>query len=297
MWEHVLHQQQQRHYHQQQQQQRYRPFLPSTLAYAALLLAMEDLQLPLPDKQACCLALLQVADMSTHTPQLSTSYSWLVFAKGMHQQLVAQQQQQLPPPSQQQQPPPCAAFVNGATATTKPSSSVPMVSPSASDISIATATTTTNTSMGSFSSSDSHKGHRTQQSSSSSSSSLIMTVEQTVVPVQMTTSSDEGDSESTLYAAVDCDDPLTEVIFYSHTYMGDGFEVMTVRDSQETEEEEDEDDEDLLPDTETLVLTESLDEDGFEVSYVTDTLLPTTKGFQEECHLANMLASPRDVTY
>jgi hypothetical protein len=253
--------------------------------------------------------------MSTHTPHLSKAYNWLVFAKGMHQQLVDQQQQ-------------CAPVT-----TEKPSScSVPsVVSPSASEVSYTAASTATNTSM------------------DSSSSSMMMTVEQTTVPVVRSNSSgDSSDDDDVVVEESNLEDDgvpnsldeLTEVIFYSHTYTGDGFEVMPVDDSSNeieyhpatshgdnkddddddhhfvnnnwisrilSEEDDDsasfvvvdEDDEEEdgdISDPAMLVLTESLDEDGFEVSYATD-FWNVNKNFNDDCRLSSLLASPRDVAY
>lgn len=81
-----------------------RPFLPSILAYAGLLLAMEDvsLQVPLAVKQTCCQSLLQVAGLSAHTPRLEEAYNYMVLAGSLQDQLVKRRQQQ----AQQAVPPP-----------------------------------------------------------------------------------------------------------------------------------------------------------------------------------------------
>jgi len=76
MWEHVLH-------HDKQEG----GFSTCTAAYAAFLLAMEDAGLPLDDKQAACLTLLEVANLSAQTPRLSEAYNWLFEARTLQLQL------------------------------------------------------------------------------------------------------------------------------------------------------------------------------------------------------------------
>jgi hypothetical protein len=324
LWEHVLHQQKQRQMEQmkpsqqerQQQQQHYPDtFLPSTLAYASLLLAMEDLQLPLVDKQACCLALLQVADLSTHTPHLSKAYNWLVFAKNMQEQLLLGQQQQQK----------CSPAKTSSTAA----SSVAGVASSPTTTAAIEATTGTPSTKGTHKQQQQDDSHlppsatekdatisKKEEEKDTTATSSLMVVEETIVPLL---SSDNGDNN-------DGREDLTEVIFYSHTYMGGGFEVMAV----DLEDEEEDDDYDLEDDTENLigegdadeeedgevvdpgcdelsdddcldsepelVLTESLDEDGFEVSYVDASLDNQAMSKNEESLLAQMIASPREVT-
>jgi len=77
LWEHVLH----------QKHQEGGLFSTCTIAYAAFLLAMEDAGLPLADKQAACLALREVANLSSQTPRLSEAYNWLFEAQLLQAQL------------------------------------------------------------------------------------------------------------------------------------------------------------------------------------------------------------------
>ncbi|KAL3913180.1 MAG: hypothetical protein SGILL_006592, partial [Bacillariaceae sp.] len=310
MWEHVLLQQQQA---QQQLPACTSSFLPSTLAYASLLLAMEDLQVALEDKQACCLALLQVADLSTHTPRLSAAYNWLVYAQQLQQQLVHSQQQQRQP----QQP----TVVGQPVTPTVAKAASDVVSPST------TATTTATVSAG-------QQQHQQQLATKADfcvpaskadfqpprGGGAVAIVSPTKSTCTMDTAATSGvNMETATSVSVkklqredddsaegnDYDDDL-EVIFYSHTYMGDGFEVMAVVDDNNMEQCKYEEDyeacerqmeaadsfsltspftcEDAPPE---LILTESLDEDGFEVSF------HIANGMEK--NLSNMLASPRDV--
>ncbi|KAG7362110.1 cyclin-like protein [Nitzschia inconspicua] len=324
MWEHVLHQQ-----HQQQakvQQQHllppFQPFLPSTLAYASLLLAMEDKHLPLADKQACCLALLQVADLSTNTPHLSKAYNWLVYAKNLQTQLVAANQKKQTQPST-----PAPAATTGTTRVVSPTTtatlstghvvsatkiesetirsqdavtqkrdSLPIVSPAVSTV----------TTM--------------EDSSSSSCQGASMVVEETTVTIKPNTWQKQQHfrhpsqvEEDPLFVDDDQDneeedleeeDDWSEVIFYSHTYTGDGFEVMTVDTEYASSVAQQYTDCQSFPLTSPhsselsvadLVLTESLDEDGFEVSYANSFSLSNTGSSSKYELLASMLASPIDV--
>lgn len=77
LWEHILH-----------EEKREGDFFSTcTLAYAAFLLAMEDARLPLEHKQAACLVLLDVANLSAQTPRLSEAYNWLSKANKLQAQL------------------------------------------------------------------------------------------------------------------------------------------------------------------------------------------------------------------
>jgi Cyclin, N-terminal domain len=336
MWEHVLHQQLKQH-RQQKQPAQFQPFLPSTLAYASLLLAMEDMQLPLADKQACCLALLQVADMSTHTPHLSKAYNWLVYAKNLQAQLVAANERQhtstmpaTPVPAADGttrvvSPTTTATISTGqvvpatkadfqpplpATAHQQPTSMaapVAVVSPTAITASAKTSVT---------------------MEDASSTAHGAMVVEETTVSIKanawqkqshfrhpsvveddpLFAEDNEGDDQED--TEEEGDDNLSEVIFYSHTYTGDGFEVMAVdMDSGDDEEAEYANplntnlDPSLLASPAStelsvadLILTESLDEDGFEVSYANSSFHSgAERSWNKQQQLANMLASPTDV--
>jgi hypothetical protein len=299
LWEHVL--QQQRRLQTPQPDQP-RSFSPSTLAYASLLLAMEDLQIPLADKQACCLALLHIADLSTHTPFLSQAYNWLVYAHKLQQQLVRANQKPVqatrvptaePPavvsptrvPTPKQQAFTKADFDPPSAHCQKQAESQPaIVSPAPSTATTKTmdTCTTVSNSLTMQESTDSMEESRPQQEEES----LF-----------------ESDDESEEYPEDDRDDDLSdsEVIFYSHTYMGDGFEVMTL-DMEEAgvgmgscqvkamdafSLTSPLGPEGLPP---GLILTESLDEDGFEVSYA--LVRGSVKAVEQ---LSSMLASPRDV--
>eukprot|EP00535_Pseudo-nitzschia_heimii_P010463 CAMPEP_0197192970 /NCGR_PEP_ID=MMETSP1423-20130617/26162_1 /TAXON_ID=476441 /ORGANISM="Pseudo-nitzschia heimii, Strain UNC1101" /LENGTH=534 /DNA_ID=CAMNT_0042646007 /DNA_START=312 /DNA_END=1916 /DNA_ORIENTATION=- len=77
LWEHVLH----------QNKKEQGVFSKCTTAYAAFLMAMEEVGLPLTDKQAACLALLEVANLSANTPRLSEAYNWLYEAKSLQMRL------------------------------------------------------------------------------------------------------------------------------------------------------------------------------------------------------------------
>ena len=77
LWEHVLH----------QDKKEGGVFSKCTTAYAAFLMAMEDVGLPLADKQAACLTLLEVANLSAKTSRLSEAYNWLFEAKSLQIQL------------------------------------------------------------------------------------------------------------------------------------------------------------------------------------------------------------------
>jgi hypothetical protein len=287
MWEHVLH---------QQQSPQPSSFPPSTMAYAALLLALEGSSLLLMEKQMVCQSLLEVADISAHTSNLTEAYNWLAFSKSLQEQLVINQQMQrlggstVPAPTtpQQSHPRPPPAII-------EPEEDETMV--------------------------------------------LVPTMQD---PVHAMVNTDDIDllDEPPFAATNDSNDEAlggqpaqqddydevdtpSEVIFFSQTYLGDGFEVL-VSDSEAGEvhhlislvveegnvgasvdvyDEHDEDDisadEDGLAswDEDELVLTESLDEDGFEVSYADDwkNLVNNTTKNNEDL-LAGLVASPRIVT-
>jgi hypothetical protein len=52
-------------------------FENSTLAYASMLVAMEEVPIPLQDKQSFATTMLQVAELSAYTPGLSDAFQWL----------------------------------------------------------------------------------------------------------------------------------------------------------------------------------------------------------------------------
>mmetsp|Transcript_19090 Transcript_19090/g.21945 ORF Transcript_19090/g.21945 Transcript_19090/m.21945 type:complete len:605 (+) Transcript_19090:402-2216(+) len=134
LWEHVLHTEAQQpqppleHMGESYEAQSPTSFSNCVLAYAAFLLAMEDVGpavLSLEEKQAACYTLLEVGQLSASTlPNLQPAYTWLLKSKSYQQQLEVQQTQQhtktkrtkrissppppppLPPALQQQQPSP-----------------------------------------------------------------------------------------------------------------------------------------------------------------------------------------------
>lgn len=355
-WEHVLHQQQE----QQQSKKRssspvmFQPFVPSTLAYASLLLAMEDQQLPLADKQACCLALLQVADMSTHTPHLSQAYNWLVYAKNLQAQLVAADNQKRQDAATSPVTPAAATtrvVSPTTTATVSTGDIVPEIAPAATKadfqpprgstdssapvavVSPATSTATTTLVIMEDASNDAN-------GEEGGNHSMMLVEETTVVlpfkaasqsqqhhqhfrhPSVVVDEDDEGkqDQDASDFLEEDetgAEDELREVIFYSHTYTGDGFEVMAIDMMDDHDAVNVEMADHIMITTQDpatitthlngasaceeasflaspssteisvadLILTESLDEDGFEVSY----------GDKQKELLANMLASPTNV--
>lgn len=52
-------------------------FESSILAYASMLVALEEVAVPLEDKQSFCRNILQVADLSASSPGLSKAFDWL----------------------------------------------------------------------------------------------------------------------------------------------------------------------------------------------------------------------------
>jgi hypothetical protein len=357
LWEHVLHQ-------QHTQQQSFQPFLASTLAYASLLLAMEDMQLPLVDKQACCLALLQLAGLSTHTPYLSKAYNWLVYAKNLQAQLVAVNQRQqttntpvTPAPSmvaptrvvsptttatvttghevppatkedfQPPQPPPHqpSMLEKAAVSQSLPSSTaIPVVSPVGS-----TATTATCTTMEDVTTTFTTHTHGSMVVEESMLSINASSCQKKQHFLHPSTEVEDNDSffprESSDHLLCEQEDEtedgndLSEVIFYSHTYTGDGFEVMAVdKERGEMSDYDDADSMDHHPSytqakrrsdatlfkssasTEVsiahlpVIMAESSDEDGFEVSYADDDE-EISNDMQSYSALGKFLVSPTDV--
>jgi hypothetical protein len=352
LWEHVLHQ-------QHNQRQSFQPFLASTLAYASLLLAMEEMQVPLVDKQACCLALLQVADLSTHTPHLAKAYNWLVYAKNLQAQLVAGNQRQpttnIPAALEPTAVPPTRVVSPTTTATVSTGHAVTAASkadfqppqplacqPSMAETSSVSQPLTSSTSFPVLvSPADSTATMEDVTATCTAHGSMV--VEATTVSIKANAvqiqqhfrhPSDEVDrvedrcfqeesydhhyhQQDDAEENKDDDDDLSEVIFYSHTYTGDGFEVMAI--DMESGEDSDKHDADHMdhppPPTRAnarsdttpltspastehsrtdLILTDSLDEDGFEVSYAGEDG-KITNDMQSYSSLGKMLVSPTDV--
>ena len=80
LWEHILH----------QEKGEGGLFSTCTKAYAAFLFGMEQAGLPLGDKQAASQSLLRAADLSIQTPKLSEAYAWLSRAQFLQNQLEKQ---------------------------------------------------------------------------------------------------------------------------------------------------------------------------------------------------------------
>ena len=279
MWEHILH----------REKKEEGLFSTCTLAYAAFLLAMEDAGLPLADKQAACLALLEVASLSAQTPQLPEAYNWLIKAKSLQVQLErGNSLRQASSVANEKAPP-----VHSSTERQQEDTTVDLLDDISTD----------------------QMSCDTEQSHLAPSSCNVAIVEpdsddENVVP-------DDHSTSMMSYGSV-----ISEhsVIFCSYSSDGDAVEVVATDIS--VEEEEDVDDESMdhsatvtvLPTVveeeeqeppegnpaivtvddceededkpERLVLSESLDEDGFEVAIQR----------KNADSLANLVTSPREVS-
>ena len=235
LWEHIIHQNKQDS-----------GFRPSTLAYAAFLLAMEDAGVPLDAKQAACLCLLEVAKLSAQTPRLSEAYNWLFNAKSLQQQLQQGNNTR-------------------RVATTTVNDSAPVTA-------------------------------STQQAHAVPSSSDVAVVEPDTEDESVAGEDDQSLSMMS-YGSTSISDH--SFVFCSHSSDGDSVEVISMDDYEIVDDDEDslnqstvtvlptvvEEEEDEEPTK--LVLTESLDEDGFEISFA-----------NKHTHLlSSLVASPRDVSH
>ncbi len=272
LWEHILH----------QDQKENGLFKTSTVAYAAFLLAMEDAKVPLAEKQTACLALLEVANLSAQTPQLSEAYNWLYKANSLQKQL--------------EQGNSLRRAAKGARNNTVPAhASTERQQDDNSSDTMSCDTT------------------KSQSAASSNDAAIIEpdTDDESVI-------TDDQSASMMSYGSSSISDH--SVIFCSHSADGDSVEVVCTDISIEEEDDhesldhsasmtilptvaEDEEQEDPLANTPfvagndceedeedyeppKLVLSESLDEDGFEVAF-------------ESKHtesLANFVASPREVS-
>lgn len=253
LWEHIIH-----------QNKKEAGFQPSTLAYAAFLLAMEDAGVPLVAKQAACLSLLAVADLSAQTPRLSEAYNWLFNAKSLQEQL--------------EQGNNTRRAVNGNSSN---SATVPVSSERAQDKANPPA--------------DAMSCDTRQPQTLASSSDA------TLVEPSTEDESVAGEDELSLsmmsYGSTSISDH--SVVFCSHSADGDSVEVVSMDDYEIVEDDEESMDQSatvtVLPtvaeeeeneEATKLVLTESQDEDGFEISFA-----------NKHTHLlASLVASPRDVS-
>ncbi len=235
LWEHIIH-----------QNKKDSGFRPSTLAYAAFLLAMEDAGVPLDAKQAACLCLLEVANLSAQTPRLSEAYNWLFNAKSLQQQLEQGNNAQRA----------AATSSNDSASVPTPTEQVPAVA-SSSDVAVVEPDT--------------------EDESVAGEDDLSLSM----MSYGSTSISDHS------------------VVFCSHSADGDSVEVISMDDYEIVDDDEDslnqstvtvlptvvEEEEDEEP--AKLVLTESLDEDGFEISFA-----------NKHTHLlSSLVASPRDVSH
>ena len=280
MWEHILH----------KEKKEAGMFSSCTLAYAAFLFAMEDAGLPLANKQAACLAILEVANLSAQTPRLSEAYNWLFKAKSLQAQL------------EQGKNRPQSANSNTSNNDVPAHSSTEEVQ----DEIIADLLED------SF---DDHMSCDTRQSQTAASSSDVAIVE----PDTDDESGVEDDLSESMRSYGSSSISDHSVIFCSHSVDGDSVEVValdnymfeeddeecnsmdhsavmtllpTVAEEEEEEQEnpavvamddieEEEEDEPVR-----LVLSESLDEDGFEITFESKYI----------SHLESLLASPREVS-
>mmetsp|Transcript_9141 Transcript_9141/g.23162 ORF Transcript_9141/g.23162 Transcript_9141/m.23162 type:complete len:650 (-) Transcript_9141:149-2098(-) len=222
------------------------PFLPSTMAYASLLLAMEDprLNLPLEIKQTTCRALLQVSGLSAHTPRLEEAYNWMILATSLQDQLIQQRRQQHLQQQQQQ----LQTTSSKTTAAVPATVQKPTAAPPVAQAGPPTAGQSPSPPSGYWRDADS-------PSSSSSSSSEMMTEQEEeeedsfdvgvdhdmlscfgVGAKKSTGNYEDGDDDRTAttvrssmsssFSTSSSSSSAVTVIFYSHTKSGDnGFEV------------------------------------------------------------------------
>mmetsp|Transcript_2591 Transcript_2591/g.6215 ORF Transcript_2591/g.6215 Transcript_2591/m.6215 type:complete len:530 (+) Transcript_2591:169-1758(+) len=279
LWEHMLH----------QDEKERGLFKTSTLAYAAFLLAMEDVKLPLADKQTACLAILEVANLSAQTPQLSEAYNWLYKAKSLQAQL---EQGNSLRRATKEAASTDAVPTHVSTERAQDEPSVDLLDDSSSNL----------------------MSCDTRQPEAAASSPDVAIIEPDTDD-ESTVADDDLSAGMMSYGSSSISDH--SIIFCSHSVDGDSVEVVATDLSIEEEDdnesmdhsatmtilptvEEDEEQEALEANTSfvtvedceeeehepaRLVLSESLDEDGFEVSFEKDI-----------DRLSSFVASPREVS-
>lgn len=371
MWEHVLHQQQEQQQQgggnnngrspqrqQQQKRQHARSFAPSTLAYAALLLVLEDAGVSLDDKQTACRVLLEAVDVSAaRTPYLSEAYNWLVLSKGLQEQLVVNQLIQQQQQTQQQYstvteavvvtlPAPVEAVVvveqaeeelifdltedqariAGDSDTPDDNVLTTMDAPAERDLidlmddddaEAATGGDDDDASLepGPIDLTDDNTVGAVAPDTYIEHGPIDLLSADMMLPSQKSASpsEDDRDAEEVDESELELSDCSSEVIFFTQTYSGDGFEVvsdgseggggsMMTHVMYDDDNDADDDEEGIgggWSDEIRLVLTESLDDDGFEVSYANDWKHDDHSSMclsKDEDRLSSLLASPRMVT-
>jgi len=288
LWEHILH----------QDKKEAGLFSTSTMAYAAFLLGMEDAGLPLEDKQAACLALLEVANLSAQTPRLSEAYNWLCKAQSLQTQLeqgndirrkasVVVGDKDVPAhasPQRKRGEPTvddsCTDQMSCETTQSHPvasSSDVAIVEPDDDE----------------DDESDDDNGVADDQSTSVMSFGSSTTSDLSVIFCSYSSDGDAVEVVATDNISVEEEDDANESMDQSANVQV----LPTVVEEEEQEApapnpafddvddcEEEEDDEEEEP--AKLVLSESLDEDGFEVSFES----------KHTDHLLNLVTSPREVS-
>mmetsp|Transcript_27756 Transcript_27756/g.61132 ORF Transcript_27756/g.61132 Transcript_27756/m.61132 type:complete len:584 (-) Transcript_27756:241-1992(-) len=292
LWEHVAHQQQISNH----------PFSDCTLAYAAFLLAMEDAGLPLVNKQAACMALSHAAHLSAQTPMLFEAYNWLHQSRFLQTQL--EQGKTNPKTAAVSLAPANHTLVAVPAHATAPQEQ-PTVYPTGDFLNDSSSTMScdTTSSVARARAPRSMQGsndEKIQQLSTVTHDGIFVPEGPAAVVVQE--ESDDSDDEScddrsTSLMSQCSSSTHEEVIFCSYSSDGDAFEVIATDHPLEVEEddqsitqsdtsmsilptvmeegddggeetlqnivEEQSDDEEKAA---KLVLTESLDEDGFEVA-------------------------------
>lgn len=272
LWEHVLHQKQER------EGIRGDEFLFSTCtaAYASFLLSMEDVGLPLADKQAACLALLEVSNLSAQTPHLAQAYTWLFEAKSLQTHLEQGNNPRRAPESS----------ANDTTVPAHATAASPQVDeqpdePALDEMSCDTTNTMTVVTI----EQDSDDEHRMEN-----------------VGSPMSYGSSNASEHEVIFCSYSTDGDAVEVVASENNSSADDDQSMdsepesvlpTVLEDEELDPAADNanvvadvsDEEDDEP--AKLVLTESLDEDGFEVAF---------EGKADADGLASLVTSPRDVS-
>eukprot|EP00536_Pseudo-nitzschia_multiseries_P017235 jgi/Psemu1/292924/fgenesh1_pg.1445_\ len=328
LWEHVAH----------QQQIITSPFSDCTLAYAAFLLAMEETGLPLVNKQAACMALLQVCHLSAQTPMLSEAYNWLLQARSLQTEL----EQGKTNPKQSEGSPPrtnhpiveVPAHAAAPKAERQHQTAHPeldWLSDSSDPMSCDASSTTVCAHQTKASRQDTDllllpfdEEKKQQHPALATRYDQFVSSAPTATIEEEVDDDDSYDEHSTSLMSQCSTSTHDEVIFCSYSSDGDAFEVVVTNHSIETEDEDDHSmtrsdaNMEILPtvmeeeydninndsgnyvglnsnenrvsdqdEGSNLVLTESLDEDGFEVAI---------QGEKSNGHIASLMTSPREVS-